>query len=148
MTERIVGPKGSRRRRRWAIFGPLALVLALVLPGMVSAIALPPTGTGTNHQFEFDGNLRTEYVQPGDLDWALGETNVTTLAAGSNANATNIKVVSVAGMTVGDTLVIGTGASQETRTIQTVGTAGSGGTGVTLTAALARWRSRTRAERR
>src|SRR5215468_159071 len=136
MATRFFGPTGSRRRRRWAIFGPLALVLALVVPAIVSASALPPTGTGTNHQFEFDGNLRTEFSQPGDLDWAPGDTAVTTLAAASLAGATNIKVVSVAGMNAGDTLVIDTGANKETRTIQTVGTAGAGGTGVTLTAAL------------
>jgi len=111
-------------------------VLALIVPAIVSAFPLPPTGTGTNHQFEFDGNLRTEFSQPGDLDWAPGDTAVTTLAAASTAGATNIKVVSVAGMAAGNTLVIDTGANKETRTIQTVGTAGSGGTGVTLTAAL------------
>lgn len=136
MATRILGPTGSRRRKRWALFGPLALVLALIVPAIVSATALPPTVTGSNHQFEFDGNLRTQFSEPGDLDWAPGDTAVTSLAAASVAGATNIKVVSVAGMTAGNTLVIDTGANQETRTIQTVGTAGSGGTGVTLTAAL------------
>ena len=52
-------------------------------------------------QFEFDGNLRTEFSQPGDLDWAPGDTAVTTLAAASAVGATNIKVVSVAGMSAG-----------------------------------------------
>jgi hypothetical protein len=138
MATRILGPTGSRRRKRWALLGPLALALALVLPTILWASAVPPSGT-SNHQFEFDGNLKTEVSQPGDLDWALGETGTTTLAANAAAGATNIKVASVAGMVAGQTLVIDTGAAQESRVIAAngVGTAGAAGTGVTLTVALA-----------
>jgi hypothetical protein len=139
MATRVLGPRGSSRRKRWAIFGPLALVVALVLPTIIWGAAIPPSGT-SNHQFEFDGNLRTEVSQPGDLDWALGETGTTTLAANAALGATNIKVASVAGMVAGQTLVIDTVASgvQESRIIAAngVGTAGAAGTGVTLTAGL------------
>jgi len=76
MATRILGPIGSRRRKRWLVFGPLALVLALALPAIVFGSALPPTGTST-HQFEFDGNLQVQgsttgscTSQPGDLDWS------------------------------------------------------------------------------
>src|SRR4029453_10946926 len=118
MATRVLGPRGSSRRKRWAIFGPLALVVALVLPTIIWGAAIPPSGT-SNHQFEFDGNLRTEVSQPGDLDWALGETGTTTLAANAALGATNIKVASVAGMVAGQTLVIDTVASgvQESRII-------------------------------
>src|SRR5256884_9985461 len=77
MATRILGPTGSRRRKRWLVFGPLALVLALALPAIVFGSALPPAGTST-HQFEFDGNLQVQGSdtgtcapsQPGDLDWS------------------------------------------------------------------------------
>ncbi|WP_329139386.1 hypothetical protein OG552_33285 [Streptomyces sp. NBC_01476] len=49
-----------------------------------------------------------------------------------------IKVASVTGWAVGDTLTVGTGPSQETGTVAAVGTAGTGGTGITLTKALGR----------
>lgn len=65
----------------------------------------------------------------------------TTLAAGPSAGATNIKLTSVTGLTVGDALIIGpTGSSDyeaEVRGITNVGTAGSGGTGVDLDDGLA-----------
>ena len=60
----------------------------------------------------------------------------TSLAAASLVGDTNIKVVSNAGLTVGDTLTLDTGADSETATIATVGTAGAGGTGLTLRAPL------------
>jgi hypothetical protein len=60
----------------------------------------------------------------------------TTLAAAANAGDTNIKVSSVTGMVVGNTLTVDIGASAQTVTITTVGTAGSGGTGVSFTPAL------------
>jgi hypothetical protein len=59
----------------------------------------------------------------------------TTLAAAVLAGATNIKVVSVTGLTAGDWIQIGTGTTDE-RKVVTVGTAGSGGTGLTLETGL------------
>ncbi len=53
------------------------------------------------------------------------------------AGATNIKVASVTGFAVGDTMTIGSGASMETKTVTAVGTAGAAGTGITFTPALA-----------
>ncbi len=49
----------------------------------------------------------------------------TILAAGSDAGANNIKVASVADFAAGQTIMIDTGASQETAVIATVGTAGA-----------------------
>ena len=62
----------------------------------------------------------------------------TTLSAASAVAATNIKVASVANMTVGNTLTVDfNGVNPETVTITIVGTAGAGGTGITFTPALA-----------
>ena len=63
-------------------------------------------------------------------------STATTLAAASSVGATNIKVTSVTGFTVGHQVSIDAGANNEVGTIASVGTAGSGGTGVTLTAPL------------
>ena len=68
------------------------------------------------------------------LEWApVG----TTLAAASAVGATNVKVASVAGFTVGQTVAVGTGTTQEAATIAAIGTAGAAGTGIDLTAPLA-----------
>ncbi|HHY85780.1 MAG TPA: alpha-N-arabinofuranosidase [Verrucomicrobia bacterium] len=48
-----------------------------------------------------------------------------TLAAGANAGDNNIKVASVAGLSVGQTIVIDSGANRETATIATIGTPGA-----------------------
>jgi Alpha-L-arabinofuranosidase B, catalytic/Lamin Tail Domain/NPCBM-associated, NEW3 domain of alpha-galactosidase len=58
----------------------------------------------------------------------------TTTAAASAAGATNIKVASVADFTANQTLMIDTGANQETAVIATVGTAGATTTGTATTA--------------
>jgi Bacterial alpha-L-rhamnosidase C-terminal domain/Bacterial alpha-L-rhamnosidase 6 hairpin glycosidase domain len=52
------------------------------------------------------------------------------------AGATNVKVASVTGFAVGDTMLVDTGAAQQSVTITAVGTAGATGTGVTFTPAL------------
>ncbi|GIH02279.1 hypothetical protein Rhe02_03460 [Rhizocola hellebori] len=49
---------------------------------------------------------------------------------------TTLRVASVAGFAVGDTISVGAGASRETKVIQTVGTAGPTGSGLTLTTPL------------
>jgi Prealbumin-like fold domain len=80
MATRILGPTGSRRRRRLLILGPIALLFALLLPTLVFASAVPPPGAPNDPTFEFDGNLLTEALQPGTLDWA-NPGNVTDHAA-------------------------------------------------------------------
>jgi hypothetical protein len=64
----------------------------------------------------------------------------TTLSAATSAGDSVIKVAAVTGANMnfapGRKINIGTGASLETATVQTVGTAGASGTGVTLTAPL------------
>jgi hypothetical protein len=69
-----------------------------------------------------DSNCTDFLVQP-----------ATTLPAASAAGATNIKIASVADFAAGQTIMIDTGANQETGVIATVGTAG----GTTLGAATA-----------
>src|SRR6266545_2465061 len=61
----------------------------------------------------------------------------TTLAAAAVAGATNIRVGSVSGFTVGMRITIDTGPSAESAVIAHVGTPGAGGTGIDLTTALA-----------
>ncbi|HEY7017326.1 MAG TPA: PxKF domain-containing protein, partial [Gaiellaceae bacterium] len=61
----------------------------------------------------------------------------TTLSAAAAVGATNIKVASVTGFVVGQTITVDTGANLETVTATTVGTAGATGTGITFTPALA-----------
>jgi hypothetical protein len=80
MATRILGPTGSRQRRRLLILGPIALLFALLLPTIVFASAVPPPGAPNDPTFEFDGNLLTEAPQPGTLDWA-NPGNVTGHAA-------------------------------------------------------------------
>jgi hypothetical protein len=58
----------------------------------------------------------------------------TTLPAASAAGATNIKVASVADFAAGQTIMIDTGASQETAVIAAVGTAGATTVGTATTA--------------
>lgn len=73
MTQRVLGPSGSRRRRRLALWVPLIAVLALIVPGLVLGINLPGPGTsGTSNEpsFEVDGNKLSETA--GKLDWADG----------------------------------------------------------------------------
>ena len=60
----------------------------------------------------------------------------TTLAAAAAAGDTNIKVASVTGFVVNQTITIDTGAALETVTVQAVGTSGATGTGITVTPAL------------
>src|SRR5262245_55438791 len=87
---RIVGPKGSRRRRRMAILLPLVILVVLGVPAFILADNYPQGGAGTGPQgaqFEVDGNLFSENA--GKLDWALGAagtgviTNVTRNASGT-----------------------------------------------------------------
>jgi hypothetical protein len=74
----------------------------------------------------------------GNTGDVAGETN---LASPANAGDTNIKVLSVTGITVGEVLKVdlspSNGNTTETVTVTAVGTAGAAGTGVTFTPALA-----------
>jgi hypothetical protein len=60
----------------------------------------------------------------------------TTLAAAAAVGATNIKVASVVGFSVGQPIAVEIGANAETAVVVSVGTAGAGGTGITLSAPL------------
>jgi hypothetical protein len=60
----------------------------------------------------------------------------TTVAAGSAAGGTTLKVASVTGLAAGDSITVGSAGYTETATITAVGTAGATGTGLTLAAPL------------
>ena len=65
-------------------------------------------------------------------------STTTTLSAAAAVGATNVKLASVTGLVVGNTITIdSTGANPETVTMTTVGTSGATGTGVTFAPALA-----------
>jgi hypothetical protein len=66
------------------------------------------------------------------------EASHTNLAADASAGATNIKVRSVRGFTVGGKITIGTPANRQTVAIASVGTQGPNGTGIEFTPALER----------
>lgn len=88
------------------------------------------------HNLTFDGYAVELYTANEAVGTALVSsgtvsTSTTTLAAAASLGATNIKVTSVAGISVGDTLRI---ADAENVVVSAVGTAGSGGTGLTVSA--------------
>jgi hypothetical protein len=89
MTQRVLGPKGGKRRRRIGLIAPLIAVLALIVPGLVLAINLPPPGTGgsaNDPQFEVDGNKVSEAA--GKLDWSDGGPGDGVIVATRNADGT------------------------------------------------------------
>ena len=71
MTERVIGPTGSRRRRR-SLLGSLitALVLALAL-GVPAAIGSHPEVSldGSNFEIDTDANLKLDDAAPPSIDW-------------------------------------------------------------------------------
>jgi beta-glucosidase len=69
-------------------------------------------------------------------DDASGNPTATTLSAASLVGDTNIKVASITGFTVGETIWVDVTSDAEQVTIASVGTAGATGTGLGLTGAL------------
>ena len=123
MATRILGPTGSRRRRRLLVLGPIALLFALLLPTLVFASAVPLPGAGNDAvnspRFEFDGNLLTQSpATDGTLDWASGNvagefpviTDATRVAAGSpGAGSCTGSSTDPANFTLGGPGVVGQG---------------------------------------
>jgi hypothetical protein len=98
-------------------------------------------GGGDGHYVVIDWSDDTYYYSCSQNAGCSGVHDVssttTTLAAAAAAGATNVKVASVTGLVVGNTITIdSTGANPETVTVAAVGTSGAGGTGVTLTSPL------------
>jgi hypothetical protein len=95
MTMRILGAKGSRKRRRIGLLAPIIALLALVLPSLVLAINLPGSGTGGFNNgagFEIDGNKTSENA--GMLDWedggpGSGVITATRILDGANSGKCN-----------------------------------------------------------
>ena len=99
-------------------------------------------GGGDGHYVVIDTTDDTYYYSCSQNAGCSGvhdlASTTTTLSAAAAAGATNVKLASVTGLTVGGTLTIdSTGANPETVTITTVGTSGAGGTGVSFAPALA-----------
>jgi hypothetical protein len=82
------------------------------------------------------GGVGTANIELENTTAATFTAGPTSIAAGAAIGDTNIKVVSVAKFTVGQSVSIDIGANAETATIAAVGTAGATGTGITLTAPL------------
>ena len=99
-------------------------------------------GGGDGHYVVIDWSDDTYYYSCSQNAGCSGVHDVasttTTLSAAAAVGATNVKVASVAGLVVGNTITIdSTGANPETVTITIVGTQGASGTGVTFAPALA-----------
>jgi hypothetical protein len=99
-------------------------------------------GGGDGHYVVIDSQDDTYYYSCSQNAGCSGVHDVasttTTLSAAAAVGATNVKVASVTGLTVGNTITIdSTGANPETVTMTNVGTQGAAGTGVTFTPALA-----------
>jgi hypothetical protein len=99
MTERIIGPTGSRRRRRFAVVVPLFALAALVM-----ALAGSATNT-TLAAFEIDGNLTATTNDGSTEDWV----NTTNTGADSPSAALTCTVGSCAPANVTDGAGNGTG---------------------------------------
>jgi hypothetical protein len=95
------------------------------LPGTPAA---PPAGWNTA---AFDDSSWAAANVTGAYGIAPWSTNVV-----EPAGPTTLRVASVAGFAVGDTISVGTGTDQETKVIQSIGTAGANGSGLTLTTPL------------
>ena len=99
-------------------------------------------GGGDGHYVVIDSADDTYYYSCSQNAGCSGVHDVvsttTTLSAAAAVGATNVKLASVTGLVVGNTITIdSTGANPETVTMTTVGTSGAGGTGVSFTPALA-----------
>src|SRR5262245_16369818 len=81
MATRVLGPTGSRRRRRFSLLVPLMIALALLLPGLTFGFEVPPSPPACSAPtFELDagvaganGVLTDDGGTDGTLDW--GDTN-------------------------------------------------------------------------
>ena len=99
-------------------------------------------GGGDGHYVVIDSSDDTYYYSCSQNAGCSGvhdlSSTTTTLSAAAAVGATNVKLASVTGLVVGNTITIdSTGANPETVTMTTVGTAGAAGTGVTFAPALA-----------
>ena len=99
-------------------------------------------GGGDGHYVAIDGADDSFYYSCSQNAGCSGvhdlASTTTTLSAATAVGATNVKLASVTGLVVGNTITVdSTGANPETVTMTTVGTSGAGGTGVSFTPALA-----------
>jgi hypothetical protein len=123
-------------------------VTAVGKPGTQAFLAVDAPAGATNIQVTSVGDISVGDKIRLDID-SVGhgietvtvtrvgtQANRANLSAGASAGATNIKLRSVNGFSVGDKITVGTPAKHETVTITTVGTSGSNGTGIDVTPAL------------
>jgi beta-glucosidase len=115
--------------------GQLTLTLPVSAGGsMITTNSTAPLSTGARLTFDPNGTAETATVATvGSGASAFSQSLVVAASPGD----TNIKVGATFGLTAGHLIRIDSGASQEIRTIQSVGTGGATGTGVTLTSPLA-----------
>jgi hypothetical protein len=99
-------------------------------------------GGGDGHYVVVDSTDDTYYYSCSQNAGCSGvhdlTSSTTTLSAAAVVGATNVKLASVSGLVVGNTITIdSTGANPETVTMTSVGTSGATGSGVSFTPALA-----------
>jgi hypothetical protein len=98
MATRILGPKGSKKRRRF-LFVPILLVACTALFYVSGALAVHDVGV-----FQLDGDAQTSLpsTPPAAEDWDLickvNQVQAGTLAAGISATATSITVTETNGI--------------------------------------------------
>ena len=127
----------------------VATVTAVGKPGTQAYLASDAAAGATNIQVTSAANISVGDKIRLDID-SVGhgietvtvtkvgtQANHTTLSANADTSATNIKVRSVNGFTVGDKIIVGTPANQKTYTIAALGKQGPTGTGVDIAPALA-----------
>ncbi len=126
----------------------VATVTAVGKPGTQAYLASDAAAGATNIQVTSAANISAGDKIRLDID-SVGhgietvtvtkvgtQANHTTLSANADSGATNIKVRSVIGFTVGGKIIVGTPANQKTYTIAAVGKQGPTGTGVDVAPAL------------
>ena len=70
MTERVLGPTGSRRRKRWMLIGPLVVLAFTLVFGATAAIASHPEESlaSSNFEIDTDANTKVDDASP-SIDW-------------------------------------------------------------------------------
>jgi hypothetical protein len=80
MTQRVLGPSGSPRRRRWLL---VPFVLAIAAMAIFAIAASSASLPGSTFEIDADANLRVDGAAPPALDWAnVTENRQADLASG------------------------------------------------------------------
>src|SRR5215211_876717 len=124
MSERILGPTGSRRRRRF-LFVPLLVAALAAILVVAGAQATPPQTAG---YFELDKNLINNEQTPSVNTGTVLNPNMKTLGSlGGNINATQTSFTVCQNVTTIPTTPITIQVDAERMTVGSITTASGGG---------------------